>query len=47
MEGKLEPPVTGRVRGSRAWWMATRGQDGVIFLMEGVSGDLRRVALFL
>ena len=32
-----------RARG--AGWL--HGQDGVIFLMEGVLGDLRRVALFL
>lgn len=47
--GVFVPPATGiqRVRGSGDRRMATRGQNGVIFLMEGVSGDLRRVALFL
>lgn len=49
-EGGLEPPATGiqRVRGSPelGGWLR-REQDGVIFLMEGVSGDLQRVALFL
>jgi len=37
--GGLEPPARGRGRMAR--------QDGVIFLMEGVPGDLRRAVLFL